>query len=73
MNYGLLKVYKYHGIRKEIGLDTLVEHDVILTTYATLASHFGKKASFLQQIKWFRLVLDEGMDFSAGDSLLFAR
>ena len=61
VDHELLKVHKYHGIRKDIDLDSLVEHDVILTTYATLASGFKKRTSLLQQIRWFRVVLDEGM------------
>lgn len=70
MNPGLLRVYKYHGIRKDIDLDSLVTHDIILTTYATLASDFIKGTSPLQQATWFRVVLDEGMNFTAGDSRL---
>ena len=57
----LLRVYKYHGIRKNIDLDPLLDHDVILTTYATLTSGLTKRKSLFQQVMWFRIILDEGM------------
>ena len=66
MTPGTVKIYKYHGIRKEIDLDSLIEHDLVMTTYATLASDFARRVSLLQQIMWFRVVLDEGKNFDAG-------
>lgn len=68
MSPELLRVYKYHGSRKDIDLESLVNYDIILTTYATLASDFMKGTSPLQQATWFRVVLDEGINFTAGDS-----
>lgn len=66
MNPGLLKVYKYHGIGKEIDINSIIGHDVVVTTYATIASDVTRRSSPLQQIKWFRVVLDEGTDFVRG-------
>lgn len=70
MNPGLLKIHKYHGIGKEIDLDSIAEFDVVMTTYATIASDVAKRSSILQQIMWFRIVLDEGIDFSDRDPWL---
>ena len=66
MTPGTVKIYKYHGIRKEIDLDALIENDLVMTTYATLASDFARRVSLLQQIMWFRVVLDEGKNSDAG-------
>lgn len=63
MNSGLLKVYKYHGIGKDIDTDSMIDYDVVMTTYATVASDAAKGSSLLQQMIWFRIILDEGMDF----------
>ena len=73
MHSGLLKVYKYHGIGKEIDIDSMVGYDVVLTTYATVASDAAKRSSLLQQIMWFRVVLDEGMEFISRALWLSAR
>lgn len=62
MNPGLLKVYKYHGNGKDIEIDAMVGYDVVMTTYATVASDVVKKSNLLQQIMWFRIILDEGME-----------
>ena len=61
VNPGLLSVYKDHGVGKEIDIDSLVKHDVVMTTYAALSSGTTKRLSHLQQIMWFRVILDEGM------------
>lgn len=73
MNPGLLKIYKYHGIGKEIDINSMVGYDVVVSTYATIASDVTKRQSPLQQITWFRIVLDEGTDNIRGNPHLFPR
>lgn len=52
--------YKYHGIGRESNTENLTEFDIIFTTYATVTSEFCRGLSVLHQIRWFRIVLDEG-------------
>ena len=59
---GQLRVYKYHGNAKKIDIDSLVGYDVVLTTYATIALEVAKRSSIFQKIRWFRVVLDEGVN-----------
>ena len=54
-----LRVQKYHGSRKELEIAKLVDVEVVLTTYATIAAEFSRD-SRLHGIAWFRIVLDEG-------------
>jgi SWI/SNF-related matrix-associated actin-dependent regulator of chromatin subfamily A3 len=56
-----LKVHKYHGNQKEKNLQALADHDIVLTTYATLAKEYTGGKSILYDIRWYRVVLDEGM------------
>jgi hypothetical protein len=44
----------------------LAHFDIILTTYATVASEFSNNSSVLYRITFFRLVLDEGTSLSSG-------
>jgi SNF2 family DNA or RNA helicase len=57
---GTLRVSKFHGQGKLNDHVTLLDHDVVLTTYATVASEFSKDNSVLYRVEWFRVVLDEG-------------
>lgn len=55
---GALKTIKYHGQYRETDLEKLCDADLIITTYHTLASDFGKKRNPLDEIMWHRLVLE---------------
>lgn len=60
-----LKVHIYHGTSKCKLIKELADHDIVITTYGSVASEFSrrekKKAGCfpLQEINWFRIVLDE--------------
>jgi SWI/SNF-related matrix-associated actin-dependent regulator of chromatin subfamily A3 len=57
----LLNVLTYHGQKRESEIRELLNFDILLTTYATVASEFGKGCGPLYRITWFRIVLDEGI------------
>ncbi|KAJ4988673.1 DNA repair and recombination protein rad5c [Stagonosporopsis vannaccii] len=54
-----LTTIKYHGQKRRCSLDKLRETDLVITTYHTLASDFSNDKGLLNQIEWYRLVLDE--------------
>ncbi|KAH6622332.1 SNF2 family N-terminal domain-containing protein [Boeremia exigua] len=54
-----LTTLKYHGQNRRCSVDTLRDVDLVITTYHTLASDYSNGKSFLNQIEWYRLVLDE--------------
>ncbi|KAJ3297736.1 hypothetical protein HK104_000147 [Borealophlyctis nickersoniae] len=69
---GKLQVYVYHGGGREKDAKTLAKYDVVITTYNLLSLEYGKDqkaresqrnpdlcTSVLQQVYWFRIVLDE--------------
>ncbi|KAG9241930.1 SNF2 family N-terminal domain-containing protein [Calycina marina] len=62
---GTLKVHIYHGSSRCRDISKLIEYDVIITTYGSVASEFiarSKKKDGkypLEEINWFRVVLDE--------------
>ena len=56
----MLKVLKYHGRKREYTIAELLNFDIVLSTYATVASEFGRGSGPLYEIIWFRIVLDEG-------------
>ena len=51
---------KHHGNTKAKAVEELVDHDIVLTTYATLATALRSQDALLYQITWFRVILDEG-------------
>jgi SWI/SNF-related matrix-associated actin-dependent regulator of chromatin subfamily A3 len=57
---GTISFHRYHGHGKSVGLLSLLQHDVVLTTYASIAADFCRGSSILHRIEWYRVVLDEG-------------
>lgn len=62
---GALKYYIYHGANRIKDINKLAEFDIVITTYGSIASEYnnrskGKRGTFpLEEINWFRIVLDE--------------
>jgi SWI/SNF-related matrix-associated actin-dependent regulator of chromatin subfamily A3 len=54
-----LTMIKYHGTNRQTNLAKLRDTDIVITTYHTLASDFNNAKRFLNDIDWYRLVLDE--------------
>lgn len=54
-----LKTSIFHGQSRPKSPKDLIDHDIVLTTYAVLAADC-KDLKILQQISWYRVVLDEG-------------
>ena len=55
-----LKIHKYHGPNKEIDQARLSQFDIVLTTYATCEYDSDRGRRFFQDVKFYRIVLDEG-------------
>ncbi|KAH6848230.1 SNF2 family N-terminal domain-containing protein [Chaetomium sp. MPI-CAGE-AT-0009] len=53
-----LKTCRFHGKPRPIFSARLTDHDLVLTTYATLSAEY-KSRGVLHNIAWFRIVLDE--------------
>lgn len=62
---GQMKYYIYHGSNRIKDVDSLASYDMVLTTYGSVASEVtarnkGKPGPWpLEEIGWFRVVLDE--------------
>ncbi|KAI1007752.1 hypothetical protein K3495_g480 [Podosphaera aphanis] len=62
---GSLRYYIYHGSNRLKDPRTLAEYDLVITTYGSVTSEFShrckKKAGSypLEEINWFRIILDE--------------
>ncbi|UZP36582.1 hypothetical protein NXS19_004398 [Fusarium pseudograminearum] len=77
---GSLRVHTFHGDSRSTESTSLMNHDIVLTTFATLVSDF-KRRKVLQSVEWFRVVLDEAhwirnqssKQFKAVDSLVTER
>jgi hypothetical protein len=58
-----LKVFVYHGNIRNVDFDRLRTHDVVLTTFHTLASEIGRLAEARTLLTssgtWYRVILDE--------------
>lgn len=59
--YSGLTICVYHGRGRETNPEILAKADIVLSTYHTIAAEGSKTNSVIFQIKWFRIVLDEGM------------
>jgi SWI/SNF-related matrix-associated actin-dependent regulator of chromatin subfamily A3 len=57
---------KFHGNSRENDPRSLLDFDIVLTTYSTLVVDFSKDLGVLHRVQWFRVVLDEGMSFPDG-------
>lgn len=57
---GGLRFHKHLGVERHAEADRLSERDIVFTTYATVAAEISRGKSAVAQIKWFRIVLDEG-------------
>ena len=56
-----IRVKVHHGTYKAFSGKELEAHDIVITSYGTLACEFGhEKHGPLLQAKWLRVVLDEG-------------
>ncbi|KAI0809903.1 P-loop containing nucleoside triphosphate hydrolase protein [Xylaria sp. FL0064] len=55
---GLLRLHIFHGSSRAKTIEDIVDNDVVLTTFSTLVSD-QKASRLLQQLTWFRVVLDE--------------
>ncbi|EYU20813.1 hypothetical protein ABFS82_11G014800 [Erythranthe guttata] len=55
---GTFKVYMYYGERTKDATE-LGKHDIVLTTYSTLASEESCEGSPIKKIEWRRVILDE--------------
>lgn len=53
-----LKICIFHGSSRPKSPKGVIDHDLVLTTYATLSTD-SNDLKVLQQIEWYRVVLDE--------------
>ncbi|CAO2650533.1 Nn.00g018250.m01.CDS01 [Neocucurbitaria sp. VM-36] len=56
---GALTHHKFHGRDRKIDCLTLLQKDIVFTTYGTVAADYSRKRSLLHQVHWYRIVLDE--------------
>jgi SNF2 family DNA or RNA helicase len=54
-----ISCYVFHGPKRTSNVFDLKKFDIVITTYGTVASEARSRDSLLEQIKWFRIVLDE--------------
>ncbi|KAL2061835.1 hypothetical protein VTL71DRAFT_7213 [Oculimacula yallundae] len=62
---GTLKYYVYHGANRIKDVQKLAEFDIVITTYGSVATEFNNRSKKkpgvypLEEMNWFRIVLDE--------------
>jgi SNF2 family DNA or RNA helicase len=61
---GTLKYCIYHGPNRTSVTHILADHDIVITTYGTIAAEFSSKTqkqdvSPIRRLRWFRIILDE--------------
>ncbi|KAI4702778.1 hypothetical protein J4E89_010312 [Alternaria sp. Ai002NY15] len=66
-----LKAIKYHGPHRHVSLEKLMEPDIVITTYHTLASDFARTQHDLRNIEWYRLVIDEAHIIRRQSTILY--
>ncbi|KAK6062399.1 DNA repair and recombination protein rad5c [Seiridium cupressi] len=52
--------HKYHGLSRSLDLSIIHSYDIVLTTYGTVAADCSRRRGLLDQVFWYRIVLDEG-------------
>lgn len=57
---GTIRCHKYHGIMRQLDLKSVSSYDIVLSTYGTVAADLARNRGLLNQIHWYRIVLDEG-------------
>ncbi|RYP43712.1 hypothetical protein DL768_009759 [Monosporascus sp. mg162] len=55
---GALRIYTFHGSSRPKSAKGVIDHDLVLTTYATLSADCDD-LRVLQKVEWYRVVLDE--------------
>lgn len=68
-----LKVLTHHGPNRSRGLASIIDSDVVLTTYQTLVADHDNHSAPLNQFAWFRIVLDEAHFIRRQSTLLHKR
>ncbi|CZS92108.1 related to helicase-like transcription factor protein [Rhynchosporium agropyri] len=62
---GTLKYYVYHGANRIKDMQKLAQFDIVITTYGSVATEFNNRSKKkpgvypLEEMNWFRIVLDE--------------
>ncbi|KAK9422049.1 hypothetical protein SUNI508_05057 [Seiridium unicorne] len=51
--------HKYHGLNRSLDLSVVHSYDIVLTTYGTVAADSSRRRGLLDQVFWYRIVLDE--------------
>lgn len=57
---GTIRWHKYHGIMRSLDLTSVGSYEIVLSTYGTVAADLARNRGLLNQVHWYRIVLDEG-------------